>query len=503
MATSRREILGAAALAAGLAGGAQARQAAPAPRSPRDLSQAAAPRDVGPTVSQVWGEAVSALRFEDLPSEVVERAKWCLLDNLALLAFGADDPANLIFLGRSLEAGGKAEARLPFRREALPAEATSEALAYLIHANDFDDNDFRGSYRPSCVAVPPVLAVADWKRASGRDLIVGLAIAYTLTGRLAAMAPNMQQWGFMPSAIFGSAGGAAAAARLMDLDAERTAWAIGLGAAAGGGLFQYYLDQTEDKKLHVARTSRTSVEMAIMAERGFVGPHRAIEGLAGMNGYLQGREIRMTKGPLVAEMDAWEGPLHITPKFFAASASIGPFLDALDPIWSASGLTGEDVDHFTIVREWSRDGVAGRKVLDFHPPATLTGGQLDMAYSIALYLMTGDAGPRSFTEARLHDPAILALADKADYRQTGPEGPFMIEVALKSGRTLSAPFIYPSGEGPSQPLMEAARLKKIERLTAGRLDEATRLRFIDEVMGVERQPDVRPWLDGLRAVFGG
>lgn len=460
-----------------------------------------ADEDTGETVSQAWGHAVAEAQYSDLAPEVIERAKWCLLDSLAVMAYGARQREVDVYLGRAIDCGGVQEARIMPTGHALPVQEAAACNAFLIHAKEIDDNDFRGGYRPSCVAVAPALAVADWQRSTGRDLLLATSIAYSLTGRLAKMAPNIQAYGFMPSAIFGAVGGAAASARLMKLDADQTASAIGLAAGAGGGLFQYYFDQTEDKKLHVARTSRTSVEMAIQASRGFLGPHRAIEGVSGLNAYLQGGPTRFSAAPLVDSVTDWEGPLHITPKFFAVSASIGPFLDALDPVWRASGATAADIDHFRIVREWAPDSLAGQKILSFQRPATITGAQLDMAFSIALYLVTGDAGPDSFTEARLADPAILALADRAELRQVDVAAPFSLEVFLKDGRMISAPFDYPRGAGPAQPLMREARLAKLERLTRGMLTDPERRQLFEAVMSLDQVTDSNAWMTDIRALL--
>ncbi len=80
--------------------------------------------------------------------------------------------------------------------------------------------------RISCVTLAPTLTVADYTRASGKELILATAIAYTLTGRMAAATPSMQWMGFMPSGIWGPGGAAAGAARLLGLDEEQTVNAL-------------------------------------------------------------------------------------------------------------------------------------------------------------------------------------------------------------------------------------------------------------------------------------
>jgi 2-methylcitrate dehydratase PrpD len=124
-----------------------------------------------------------------------------------------------------------------------------------------------------------------------------------------------------------------------------------------------------------------------------------------------------------------------------------------------------------------------------------------MAFSIALYLVTGDAGPDSFTEARLADPAILALADRAELRQVDVAAPFSVEVFLKDGRMISAPFDYPRGTGAAQPLMREARLAKLERLTRGVLTDSRRQQLFDAVMGLDQVADSHAWMTDVNALL--
>jgi 2-methylcitrate dehydratase PrpD len=124
-----------------------------------------------------------------------------------------------------------------------------------------------------------------------------------------------------------------------------------------------------------------------------------------------------------------------------------------------------------------------------------------MAFSIALYLVTGDAGPDSFTEARLADPAILALADRAELRQVDVAAPFSLEVFLKDGRMISAPFDHPRGAGPAQPLMREARLAKLERLTRGMLTDPERRQLFEAVMSLDQVTDSNAWMTDIRALL--
>ncbi len=163
-----------------------------------------------------------------------------------------------------------------------------------------------------CVA--PALAAAEFAHASGRDLLLATAIAY-----------SVQALGWMPSSVVGAAGAAAAAAKLLQFKPEQTQDALALGIVSGGGLFQYYFDQTEEKKLHVARTARAGIEVALLARDGWKGPVRAIEGTSGLlPSYLRGSGRKPHYDMLRTAVPRFDGPLYVYPKFTSCSASLPP-----------------------------------------------------------------------------------------------------------------------------------------------------------------------------------
>ncbi|MBI4904299.1 MAG: MmgE/PrpD family protein [Acidobacteria bacterium] len=446
-----------------------------------------------------WAALIHRARFDDLPAEVVERAKLCLLDNIAVLAYTTTLAASKEAVARTLSIGGPAEASVWGFAKKLPVEQAAYCMGYLIHGHEIDDSDFRGAYRPSCVCVAPALAMAEHTRASGRDLILALAIAYSVNGVLAGALNGLQGLGWMPSSVVGAAGGAAAAAKLMRLDAGQLQHALALGMVSGGGLFQYYYDQTEEKKLHVAASARTGIELAYRARHGWKGPGRAVEGNAGLvTAYLRGSGRKVDLARLRDAMQVFDGPLYIYPKFTACSAGIGPFLDALDPLWKREKVAVSDVAGFTVVDGQLLGGNFREKILHFEPPATVTGAQLNFNYTVSLFLHRGSASVYDFTEAALRDASVLALARNARFEEVPAGSESTLKIHLKNGRTITAPFRRSRGEKP-EPELREMRMEKFERLTAKRLNDAGRKKTLELVNGVDRVKDTAEWVkDVLR-----
>src|SRR5262249_12378257 len=383
----------------------------------------------------------------------------------------------------------------------LPLETAAACNAFLIHGNEIDDSDFRSNYRPSCVSVAPALTVADYTKALGRDLILATAIAYTVNGLLASQMNGLQGLGFMPSSVVGPAGAAAVYAKLLKFDAEKMQWALSLGIGAGGGLFQYYFDQTEEKKLHVARAVRSGIECAILAGRGWEGPAHIVEGAAGMMpSYLRGTGRNADYDLLKRDISRFVGELYVYPKFTSCSASIGPFIDPLEPIYRKEKIKATDVAKFIIVNEWPSESPFVKKILQFEPPQTIVGAQLNMNFTIALFLNRGSASVYDFVEVALKDKAVLELAGRAGHEHVQPGAEWAVKLVMKDGRIISAPFRRSNGENPEPEMLER-RMEKFKLLTRDRLTNAARQRVIEMVEGLENVKDISAWTATIHKLF--
>jgi len=243
----------------------------------------------------------------------------------------------------------------------------------------------------------------------------------------------------------------------------------------------------------VARAARSGVEVALLAADGWQGPAHAVEGPAGLlPAYLRDTGRQPDYDALKQDLTRFEGPLYVYPKFTSCSASIGPFLDALDPIYQREGLKASDVERFVIVREWPAESSFGQKILHFEPPRTIVGAQLNMNYSISLYLHRGSASVYDFTEEALHDESVLDLAARADLEVVPEASDYAIRLVLRDGRTVEAPFHYSRGEKP-EPEAYELRMQKFAMLTRDRLSDKARQRVIAMVDTLDKVPDVAAW----------
>src|SRR5260370_8902850 len=136
------------------------------------------------------------------------------------------------------------------------------------HALDFDDCSNTMGGHPSVPVLSALFPLADELGASGRDFVLAYIAGFEVETKL-ALAVNFHHYtkGWHPTATLATFGAAAACARLMGLDAERTAVALSLAASFASGIKANF--GTMAKPMHVAHTARHGVLAARLAKSGF------------------------------------------------------------------------------------------------------------------------------------------------------------------------------------------------------------------------------------------
>jgi 2-methylcitrate dehydratase PrpD len=303
----------------------------------------------------------------------------------------------------------------------------------------------------------------------------------------------------MSAGVWGPSASAAIAARLLGLDAARTTHALALAAGAAGGTFQYYYDQTEEKRLVVARAARSGVEAALLAQAGEVGPRHAYEGPAGLYNML----ARLTGAKpdisgVAATVARIDGPLYIYPKFFSASSSITPSLEALAPL-VASGLRAPAVDRVVLIGDPRRYGVVASKLGHFEPPATAIGAKINYAYMLAFLLTHGAADAATVAAARIDDPEVFALARRITFEPEA-NNPGEVTVHLRSGEPRRV-AVANQAPGAVAPIALELRTMKIEALGRAALGPTGPARIHALAEALPSSPSALKWLKAAQGLI--
>ena len=187
-------------------------------------------------LTQVLARKSATLEYEDLPPEAHELARQCILDYFGVAVAGAGDELVEVLLDELSEAGGAPQASVIGHQTRLPALSAALVNGAAGHALDYDDVNMAMPGHPSVAILPGLLALAELRRSSGREVITAFVAGYETACRVgAALQPGHYNLGFHSTGTVGAFGAAAACARLLGLDAEATALALGIAGTQAAG----------------------------------------------------------------------------------------------------------------------------------------------------------------------------------------------------------------------------------------------------------------------------
>jgi 2-methylcitrate dehydratase PrpD len=166
------------------------------------------------------------------------------------------------------------------------SERVDMASAALIngissHTFDFDDTHLKTIIHPAGPVASALLALAEHKGASGRALIDALVLGIDVSCRVGnAMYPDHYDRGWHITGSTGTVGAAAACARLLGLNIDQTAMALGIAASQPVGVREQFGSMT--KPFHPGGAARAGLMSALLAQQGFTASPRALEAPRGM-----------------------------------------------------------------------------------------------------------------------------------------------------------------------------------------------------------------------------
>lgn len=228
------------------------------------------------SISTQFAHAIGAMSLQTLPAAVVEETKLRILDSLAtaIAAKGLPVPG----VAASLVGENRGKATIIGQPHGVPAIDAAWVNATLVNGRSQDD--FLYKSHPGAIAVPAALAIAEQEGGSGADFIAAVVAGYEITARVYLGGPGMLPR-FRATGVAGTIGAAAAASRMLGLDAERTRNALGCAAVFASGFGAGFLSGTMDVKLNVGMACRNGVSAALLARAGATASDLAFEGEAG------------------------------------------------------------------------------------------------------------------------------------------------------------------------------------------------------------------------------
>lgn len=353
----------------------------------------------------------AGLRYEELPSAVVAKAKDIIADTVAACICGADMPWSRIVVDYAARTGPGGNSKILGRGISVQAPSAALANGALAHAFELDSLTRPGAgAHPGATVLPPALAIAQEvgvsKPIGGKALIAAVVAGNEVMIRIGrATGHTNEARGFHAPGTTGPFGAAVACGLLLGLDERRMTSALGIAGSLAGGLLEFAKgDGGMVKRLHLGRASEAGVMAASLAAGGFEAPRTVIEGEFGFLRVFctEWDESHLTKG-LGTDFVTLSAVL----KRYPCHATAHPAVKAVRDLQAAHGFAGSEVASITITG--TRRMVERHNILE---PPDLMLAQYSIPFCVALALFREARDPESYDEAALADPQIRALCRK-------------------------------------------------------------------------------------------
>jgi len=437
----------------------------------------------GTNLTQMLARKSAALEYEDLPSEAHELARQCILDYFGVAVAGAGDELVQLLLDELAEAGGVRQASVIGHQPRLPALSAALVNGTAGHALDYDDVNMAMPGHPTVAILPGLLALAEIQQSSGREVITAFVAGYEMACRIgAALQPGHYNLGFHSTGTIGAFGAAAACARLLGLDAEVTAMALGIAGTQAAGLKSQF--GTMCKPFHAGKAAQNGLLAARLAARGFSSRPDIIECAQG---------FALTHGPDFSPEAALATPeagLHIFAnlfKYHAACYLTHAPIECARRLCEQHRLTPEAVVGIALRLDTSCE-----RVCNIPAPVDGLQSKFSLRQTVAMALTgvdTASLGAYSAENAR--DPALIGLRERIeiDWQDSWPQTLAELEIELGGGNRLTARHDagIPAADIADQGRRLAAKFDALVEPVLG----APRARELSEtIAGLDRLADV-------------
>jgi hypothetical protein len=290
------------------------------------------------SLSRTLARWVVGLKYEDLPREVVDRAKGVTLQSLASVLLGSQTAPGqqAVKLISEEEAGVRNGATIMVAGSKATKGGAAFANSEMAFAGGKWDT-FRMLTHPGTSIVPGAFVAAETAGVSGKDFLTGVAAGYEVMERMAAdFIPTVMARGFHAGPVFGIFGPAVAAAKIMGLDEEQVNSAIALCASLAAGNLEGA--RSGGRALREGAAVRNALLAVALAKQGHIGGETVLEGDAGFyHAYAGTNKGRLTYSFVGATQTSLD---RIT-------ADLGKswiFLETLYRIYSTAGYNIAHID---------------------------------------------------------------------------------------------------------------------------------------------------------------
>jgi 2-methylcitrate dehydratase PrpD len=434
-------------------------------------------------------EFVQKTTLADCPEPVLVQVHRATLDTIGCMLAGATEPVAAIV--RQI---ARAEGGIPLCRVFGTSLRTSPTWAALAngaagHAHDFDDTNFALTGHPSVPLLAACFAAAEAEMGDGATVALAYVMGFEIDAALGrALNPDHYTRGWHATTSIGTLGCAAAACRILALDAAQTVNALGIAASMASGLKENFGSMT--KPYHAGHAARNGVLAAQLAREGMTASETALDGRQGYAAAFSGATLRSDVFDRLGQRwEILESGIAVKP--YPSCALTHSAIDTLIALRTTHALVPAQVSRVEV-----RVNRVVPDVLRHERPTNGLERKFSMPYCAAVALARGGIELGHFGDGPVDDD-VQALMERVTMvpDPAMPDGLELqawtrVTVTLADGRVLSPEASGARGH-PDHPLDDAALREKFLGCAAPALAHDEAAAIADQIHHLEDIPDIR------------
>lgn len=433
-------------------------------------------------------ELICKTKLGQIPREVIDYSKSLALSALGGMVSGAQIPSCKIVTRYVRRMGGSEEATVAGSSFKTSVENAALANSHFAHTTEYEDDSMPEGVS-AYTLYPPLFALAEKLGHQGRRILEAFAVGYEVQSRLGIDCNNARKRGYLNLSLTGVLGVAAGAAKLLDLDVERTAWALSLAASQGCGLTR----QTG--------TDAHFIEMGVAGRDGLAAALWAAEGLSGSTSIFEGPKGFLdlkSAGEVSKPTDVvrnWGKPYRVMAvgiKSYPCCYHLQRYIQGVIELKQAHGFGPDDVQRVDV-----EVNPMVPQFIRYPEPRNLAEARFSMPHSLAVAILDDRITLRSFSDQRVNDADARELRQRVkmivheDWQYGALNGPYPLTVTLKDGTRLSKDCTSVRGQPPDllsvDQVIEKYRLCTDHLLATDKIQESIRMTLgLEELDNVAR-----------------
>ncbi|MDD3252865.1 MAG: MmgE/PrpD family protein [Lachnospiraceae bacterium] len=438
-------------------------------------------------------EFVCNMSFDHLPEQVVEAAKYCMIDNISAALGGSDDSMmeSVIQTFLSYDGNGN-DAYLWGHKKRVPMRTAAFLNGMMGHVLELDDVHTDSKAHIGTVVIPAAWAMGNRLGSDGKRMIEAILCGYEVMARIGkgfgVVSHRSKGWHVTSTA--GTFGAAAACAKLLQLDVNQTVSAFGLAGTQSFGTWAFLPDGATNKILHPGKAALNGMDAAILAKAGMKGPSHILDSVDG--GIYPAMSDDFHYEYVAQKLGTRYEILYVDKKTYPCCRSTHCAIDGAIDLCEKYGIEPDQIERVLIktyqvgYRQCGSDGPSQN-------PQKPTEAKFSTPYTVACAIINHNVTLNDFLPDRLMDKKIRTLMHKIKvepeekYTERYPDHwGCKISICCKNQKEFSVEVPDASGS-VDFPLSKLQMWKKSDSILSGKstfLSENIRKQF----MMLEKQP---------------